>query len=654
MLGVTDLSMSKSEHDAVVFGGTPGGITTAVRAAREGLNVVLVTYNEHLGGMMSGGLSVTDTKIDRDRNPLLDEFFERVRKHYANEYGTGSEQYEVCNNGRYFEPHIAEQIFEDLVTETDSIAVHREYYPVSVNRAGRKLESVSVESFVDESHKQFSGKIFIDATYEGDLASTAGVPYRLGRESRDEFNEQYAGRIFSEKETRLFPGSTGEGDDAIQAYDYRLCLTRNKDNRRYPHMPERYDRTEFLWMVKDTVEKIPEHGNAYKSELLPSPIKSELIRPSVEEIREMGLERYLLLRGPLPNKKRDLNTADLPGEADDYPEADWEHRREIAQRHREHVLGMLYFLQNDNAVPDDIQEAARKWGLPRDEFTDNDNFPFQLYVREARRIIGRKTFTEHDARLTTGLNRAPINADSIAIAEYPMDSHDCRPVRRPGSLADGHFFLGEISVPSQVPYRTLLPEDVDNLLVPVALSATHIGFGTIRLEPTWVQIAEAAGFAASLAIEKEMEPADLPVDELQSRLVAERSMISFFEDVHIEQETDWVPSIQYLGTKGFFDSYHARPNDHLSEALSKYWIETAVQLVDGTLNATERARQLPSDEEPSITELEFVNQLSARLSDHIRTDEVESIADEHRLYGDSAITRGDACQLIMCAVHNIK
>jgi hypothetical protein len=662
------MAATSQEYDTVVLGATPGGIAAAVRAAREGLACQLVTFNAHVGGMMAGGLSVTDTTLSptRARTPLLDEFFERVREHYREAYGPDSEQVENCNDGMFFEPKVAEAVFEDLLEEA-GVEVRREYYPVDATRSEGTLRRVTFASMDDEDNRfEAAAGTFVDGTYEGDLAAVAGVPYRVGREGRAEFGEQYAGRLFSEKGTRIYPGSTGVGDDVVQSYDYRLCLSRDPDNRRRPEKPEEYDRAEFLPMMEDGPEAEFGHGKSYRSQEMPCHIKSELVRPTVEEIREMGLASYLLLRGPLPNDKRDLNTADLPGEVDDYPEADWDRRREIATRHEEHVLGMLYFLQNDEAVPEDLREEAREWGLPEDEFEDNDGFPFQLYVREGRRIEGRETFTEHDARLAEGIERSPINEDSIAVAEYAMDSHDCRPVRRPGSLAEGHHYLGEITVPSQVPYGALLPEGLDNLLVPVPLSATHVGFGTIRLEPTWLQIGESAGYAAALAAADGTTPGALDADDLQRTLAEAGSMVTFFDDVYLDEDVRGTAAAQYLGAKGFFRGYEARLSADLDEETADRWArlaaaeaesesetefesEAETDATGATRSATDRARSLP--EAPggwkSVALDDFAQSLreafERRELDPMPVDDAVGRVDAD---GDGDFDRGVACDVV--------
>lgn len=349
-----------TNYDVAVVGGTPGGIAAAVRAAREGLSTVLVAKNAHLGGMMASGLSFTDTTIEKARSPLHDEFFERVVAHYREAYGVDSPQYERCNDGRFFEPKVAEAVFDAMIEEA-GVDVVREYRPTSVERDGRTVESVRFESNADGPARRVAADTFVEATYEGDLAATAGADYRVGREPRSAYDEQYAGRLFSEKGTRLFTGSTGAGDDTVQAYNYRLCLTCDPENRVPVPKPSGYDREEYLPIVEDP----PEIGtDPVESEVLPCPIKSELVRLTTEELEERGFAAANLLRGPLPNQKRDLNTADLPGEVNEYPEGDPATRREIERRHMDHVLGLLYFFQHDDAVPASVRAEARKWGLP--------------------------------------------------------------------------------------------------------------------------------------------------------------------------------------------------------------------------------------------------------------------------------------------------
>ena len=652
--------MTNHTYDAVVTGGNPGGIAAAVRAAREGNKVLLVTYNQHLGGMMAGGLSYTDTMTMKARTPLLEELVESVRTHYREEYGPDSEQVEYCENGYIFEPHVVEGIFEDFVTAESSLSVKRGFHPVSVGRTGSTMNAVTFEPFDDEDEAfTASADVFIEATYEGDLMAAAGTDYRVGRESRSEYNEQFAGKLYTQARgdryypraavgtsedsapadrkgpldvpeeqqqgeldllphpaglTEIYPKSTGAGDDAIQAYNYRLCLSCDPENRRYPEKPPEYDRTEHL--------------------------------EALEVIKEGGLRPYLLLRY-LPNDKADMNSADLAGQNHEYPEASWERREEIAERHRNYALGLLYFLQNDDAVPDDIQAEAREWGLAKDEFTDTDNFPWQFYVREARRLDGRTTFTENDARHAPGLDRAPIQEDAIATAEYPLDSHACHEDRQAGSKPEGFFFASQVTRPSQVPYRSLLPNDLDNLLVPVPLSATHVAFGTIRLEPTWLHIGEAAGVATALALADGTQPADLDWRALQRELLERDVMLSFFNGFDMDTDESWVVPVQYLGTKGYFASYDPRPEEPLGEELGAAWAKRTASLLSGETDAgTEFARTVAAceaaDDAEPLDRAAFVAQLN-RACDG---EDVPRPAMEPDTEDGATLTRGEACELI--------
>ena len=697
--------------DVVVLGGTPAGIAAAVHAARGGLDARLITYNDSLGGMMASGLGMTDTFLHprKGRSPVLDEFFERVETHYRTTYGAGSEQHDTCNGGLVFEPHVAEEAFDALVDAERSLTVDRGWRPVSGERQGERLTRLRVESLAEGDADAFEveAEVFVDATYEGDLAAVAGAPYRVGRESRDEYGERFAGRVFTDAAdvTTIRAGSTGEGDDAVQSYNYRLCLSSDPDNRRYPEKPDGYDRREYLWTLYDreemrdlltdrgvddpmsfglaerTSEQLAEAmsrwfeaGERYadvddddrwvplaedvyrgadpvEDALLPLPAQTRLLDRSSEGLAgDVHLDAHEgFIWGRLPNGKRDMNACDLVGESHAYPEADWDERRDIAERHLAYVLGFLYFLQNDEAVPDGAREQAREWGLATDEFVDNGNVPFQLYVREARRIEGRETFTEHDAFLGEGIERAPVNDGSVAIAEFPLDPHDVGAVRRQGTAADGRFFLTESTVPSQIPYGTLLPEGLDNLLVPVALSASHVGFQTVRLEPTWFQLGEAAGVAASHAVRTGSLPAELDASAVQRELADRRSTLSYFADVDVSDDDPWVEAVQFLGAKGFFNSYRADPTGPLDGDTADLWAETTADLLAGELDATERARRLPAPGERADADGVGSEAFRDTLRREFDRAGVRSspgpVAADGELSDVDSLTRGEACRI---------
>ena len=577
-----------TEYDAVIVGATPGGIACAVRAARENLRVLLVERGHHLGGMLTNGLGVEDTLYLGDRAPLYTEFREGVKRHYRDTYGPDSEQYKTCISSRLtFEPRVAESVLTGIVEAEPTIEVRRGVTPLSVERAGRRINALDL----DDGSTVRAGA-FVDATYEADLAALAGVAYRVGRESRTEFGEQHAGRLFTTHVAapggfpreaaagklnlitfrltggEMCAGSTGEGDRAIQAFNYRVCLSRDPDNRLLPERPATYDRNDYLGIVLDQGDTV---GTPY-------PIKAQLLLDDVQKLR-MG-------QGNLPNHKQSWNQPTIPGAGHDWPDGDWETRDKIAQRHWDHTLGMLWFLQNDPDVPEAVREDAKRWGLARDEFADNCHRPYELYVREARRIVGRYTCSEHDGTLQRGSRRAPIHHDSIAITEWPMDSHECTTERQFGTLYDGKFLMAEATRPGHIPYRCLLPVDLDNLLVPVCMSSTHVGWGTLRLEPVWMHVGESAGHALALSDQVGVDPAAVPIDALQRRLVERGVMVTFFNEFDMATDAPWVPAVQYWGTKGLFPSYDARPHDPLDAATATQWSRlSGLSVISGATRA---------------------------------------------------------------------
>jgi hypothetical protein len=272
----------------------------------------------------------------------------------------------------------------------------------------------------------------------------------------------------------------------------------------------------------------------------------------------------------LPNGKIAWNAQVLIGPQDRYPEGDWMAREAVCREYREAVLSSLWHVQHDADSPSEDRAFWKDYGLAKDEFPDNGHFPYEIYVREARRIVGRHIFTEYDATVAPGLERAPVHLDSVAMTDWPLDSLPCT-ARIVRGVPEGKFLIADTWRPAQVPYRSLLPVGLDNLLVPVCLSSTHVGWGTLRLEPVWVQTGEAAGLAAALAHHRGVAPAMLDPDTLLRTLVERRALVSFFNDVDVAATDRWVPAVQYFGTKGFFGSYYARPSDPLTPALAAHW-----------------------------------------------------------------------------------
>ncbi|MFD0958385.1 FAD-dependent oxidoreductase [Paenibacillus chungangensis] len=649
--------MLDNKTDVIVVGGTPSGIACAVRCAKEGLNVLLVSFHNHLGGMMSSGLGVTDHVYSGFRAPIYETFIQRIREHYRATYGEHSRQDKECfvNGKLHYEPHVAERVFAGMVEEEQRISVLYRYYPVSVERLERELTALTLQSFDGKPSVRIQANAFVDASYEGDLAAAAGAPMRTGREGRREYQEPHAGKIFlfpgrepvspestagllevqlgSDSSIKLYADPSGEGDDAFQAYNFRVCLTCDPNNRVYPAKPETYDRSLYLGLVER-----PEENNGATFVL-----RSQLM------LSDGGWS----LKSHIPNDKLTWNDPLLLGAQLQYPSADWPHREDIVRQHQEFALGMLYFLQHDEAVRPDVREEALRWGLPRDEFRENGHFPYELLIREGRRLVGRYVFTEHDNLLAPGLDRSPIHGDAAGIADWPITSHDCTADRRPGSLNDGALDLANISHTAQIPYRVMLPFDMDNLLVTVCLSCSHMGWSTLRLEPVFIQMGESAAHAVVLAAEQSISPGQLEGDALVRRLAESRVMISMFHDVDTRTPQEWVPAVMYFGTKGFFDTYEARAEALLDEHTARIWTEAFGDLLSGYSNPMETARKLAavrsSAANAAPVSLEWCQELIAQELSIRDLQEAYRLQQEaHRpscTVRNGSMRRGEACLL---------
>jgi hypothetical protein len=577
-VGFTFLPLVK-EFDVIVVGGTAPGIVAAVRAAREGLSVALVAVGQYLGGSLPS-LGAVETHYRGNRAPLLQEFIDAVQEHYRATYGADSVQYRACAGGKMvtFEPKVAEAILGRMVTAEKNLQVFLGCVPVRVERDGSLIQAVVFEGA--GRTLRLAGRAFVEAGYEGDLMALARVQYRVGREARTEHHEPRAGRVFTQwltgthpraaAEGRLnlvtagattsepLPGSTGVGDDNIQSYSYRLCLTDDPANRRLLAAPPAgYDREKYAPILLTPAEK-EKHALPFHHRFL------------IYSLKEMTERDHIFHGHALPNRKRSWNATNFTGAGKSYPEADRETRAQIARQHLEHALGLMWFLQNDPALPADLRDKAREWGLACDEFAANDNIPPQLYVREARRLAGRSVFTEHDALLAPGRERAPIHEDSIAITEFSLDSLACTTERLPGTLCDGQLFQMEVSRPGQVPFGVLLPRELDNLVVVTTVSATHVGWGTVRQTPTLMHLAESAAWAIVLAAQEKIFPASVKVRQLQRTLVEHGVMISFFNDFDMATREPWVAAVQYLGTKKHFPTYDAKPAERAADCLALY------------------------------------------------------------------------------------
>lgn len=490
--------------DVLVYGGTPGGIAAAISAARDGAKVVLIEPTRHVGGLVSSGLTHTDYRTFEGLTGAFLDFSHEVEAYYRNKYGVDSAQVKDSWRGTQMEPSVAELIFERQLAAQKSLKVRKGLELATVQSGAAKdglktIQSASFSIVGKKEREEFSAKIFIDATYEGDLLAMAGAAFRVGREGKAEFGESLA---------------PDQPDQQLQAYNFRFCMTQNPNLRVLVSKPEGYRREDFVEMLPLIKEGKILKAFGYPSKCL---VKAQLPR--------------------LPNGKYDINDVSnglvrlsMPGENLEWPNGDAKTRAKIFRHHLAYNVGLIWFVQNDEAVPEDFRKEALTWGWSKDEFTDNGNLPWQLYVREARRLEGRHIFTERDTDAAPNDARSVYKADSIGFGDYGPNCHGTSHTGpRHGGKHTGEFY--KRVAPYQIPYGTLLPKEVDNLLVPVAASSSHVGFCALRLEPIWMSLGQAAGVAARVAVAEKTSPASLAVPKLQSLLHAEGAGTIYVSDV---------------------------------------------------------------------------------------------------------------------------
>lgn len=532
---------SDKQFDVVVVGATFSGIAAAINAAKYGHSVALVDEYGQVGGLMTGGLSFTDFISFEVLGGTFRDYMGRVESYYINQYGKDSDQVRDCHNGVNAEPHVTLRIFKQMLGEYPNIKVflgHR-LKNVSLGHPMRKSKHIEGASFIDienGSTVELNAAVFIDATYEGDLAAYAGAGYRTGRESRQEYGETLAGHMFFQH-GKILAGSTGEGDHRIQGYNFRLIMTNNPENRRLVERPANYDRQGYL-PVSEVLQK------------------GKVSQVFVEKGRD-GILRTQML----PNQKADINDIKnspvrvaLLGQNYEYPEGSPKIRLSIIERHKAHILGLIYFLQNDTSVPDKYREEARQWGLAKDEFVENDNFPTRLYIREARRITGRYVFTQNDVKTVNNSLITRLKKDAIAIGDYALNCHGEQLPSLYPSVAEGDFNF--IPAPFQVPHGVLIPKGFSNLIVSVAVSASHVGFCGIRLEPTWTALGQASGLTAHLALHKNVMVDEVEVSEVQRLLHKNKAKTIYVSDIDINSV--YFEAAQFLGTLGFLHDLYLK------------------------------------------------------------------------------------------------
>lgn len=523
--------------DVCVYGGTAAGVAAAVQAARLGKSVAIAEPGSHLGGMTSGGLGATDIGNKAAIGGLAREFYHRVAKYYAADAAwtfERREDYFKDRGGRStlvelqkpdatmwtFEPHVAEHILFEMLKEAKA-PVYFQHRLASVKKENARLTEISMEN-----GRTFRARMFIDATYEGDLMAKAGVSYIIGREPNSKYGETLNG-VRGETPKHQFkvpvdpfvkpgdpgsgllpfvqsvsPGTPGEGDRSVQAFNFRLCYTKNPANRLSHSPPPKYD-----------------------------PARYELLARYLEALVASGAKpRLAEFWNPIwmPNGKTDINnnggfSTDFIGENYAYPEASPAERNKIWRAHQDYTRGFVYFLATSPRVPDSIRQEMQQWGPAKDEFQDTDNWPYQLYVREARRMISDYVMTEHNCR-----GKVKVD-DPVGLAAYTMDSHNCRRIVRNGKVEnEGDVQVGGFP-PYPIAYRSIIPKttECENLLVPVCLSATHIAYGSIRMEPVFMILGQSAATAAALALQENTSLQRLSYSKLRERLATDGQILEW-------------------------------------------------------------------------------------------------------------------------------
>jgi hypothetical protein len=504
---------AKNTADVIVYGSTPGGFCAAIAAAREGASVILLEPTAHVGGLSTGGLSHCDSN-QMARSTLMglfDEWHTRIVKDYTDRGLPAPYDPKLKNQALWtFEPHVAMRVTMQMLTES-GVTVMTGQYLTSAKRTGTRVTSLVTKK------GEFTAKVFVDGSYEGDLMAAAGVDWTIGREGRAEFGESYAGKQYPkakmkisgfDEEGNLLPlvttsdaGPDEAGDKNLMTYSFRLCLT--KDPAKLVPMPK------------------PAHYD---------PARFELARRALKAGARVGFDLY-----PLPGNKLDGNNSiggqisfGLIGAGNNWHNADEAGRRKIWEDHKQYTLEFIHFLRADPAVPPGIRGKFADLGLCKDEFAETGHFSPALYVRESRRMKGMHVISQND------IIGSPAKDDPIAISSFPIDSHDCQRVALKGGGVINEGTIMPVRVKGtgvgyayHVPYRSILPkpEQCTNLLVPVALSCTHVGISSLRIEGAWMVIGQGAGVAAALAVKQDVAVQDLPYPALRERLLAQGQVL---------------------------------------------------------------------------------------------------------------------------------
>ena len=488
--------------DICVYGGTSAGVIAAYTARKLGKSVVLIEPGRHVGGLTTGGLGYTDIGNKFAVTGLARDFYRQIGKHYGK-----FEQW-------IFEPHVAEDIFQQYLQQA-AVNVVYNYRIVSATMQQGTIRSITLENAAQPSpatHRVVEARMFIDCSYEGDLMARSGVSYTVGREDNKTYNETYngvqlrdkhqfpdgispyktpgdpnSGWVWGVSDEKLLPNGTG--DSKVQAYNYRVCLSRDPANKIAIGQPDHYDPARY--------------------ELLARLFEKEPNRP-------FGL---ILKPDIMPNNKTDINnngpiSTDMIGMNYHYPEADYDTRKTILKAHEDYVKGFLYFIGHDSRIPPAVREEMLTWGYPKDEYVDNGHWSPQAYIREARRMNGAYVMTQHNCQGDEKVE------DGVGMAAYTMDSHNIQRVVVNGMVKnEGDVQVGGFP-PYPIAYRSLIPkkEECRNLFVPVCLSASHIAYGSIRMEPVFMVLAQSSATAAAMAIDQGVPVQDVDVKALRDKL----------------------------------------------------------------------------------------------------------------------------------------
>lgn len=518
LLLAANAALAQRSYDLVVYGGSASGVMTAVAGARQGLQVALVNPGRHIGGLVSGGLSGTDTGRREVIGGLALEFYFRAGRYYKLDR-------HLQDLAWMPEPKAAEAIMRDMLRESKVTLVENQRLR---EKTGVRKDGVRIVEFTTESGTRYEAKVFADCTYEGDLMAQAKVSYTYGRESTRQYGESLAGvrahtpsHQFAvdiparDESGKLSPeisaeprGEAGGADKRIQAYNFRVIATNVPENRLPWPKPVHYDAKRYELLARYLKAMTPYLGRAL-------------------DINEVNLLRVI------PNGKADFNnrggfSTDYIGKNYDYPEGSYANRERIWKEHEDYQKGFYYFLATDPRVPKPLQDQMNQWGLAKDEFVDTSHWPHQLYIREARRMVGEYVATQKD--LQTDLTKP----DAVGMGSYNSDSHNLQRFVNAQGFVENE---GDVQVPVkpyQIAYRSLVPKRAEavNLLVPVCLSASHVAYSSMRMEPQYMLLGHAAGIAAALAVKHGVALQEVPVAALQKQLLAEGAVLELGIEHH--------------------------------------------------------------------------------------------------------------------------